>query len=357
MVNLTDCSPDYQHQVLERRRFWSGVEDLAVGTVAIASLLFLYAPQFQPQRKALNLVSYRQESISTANSSKIVATAQNWVGKDYNPGTTAQCAYFVRSVLEEAGLSVGVTASPYDGYTTSEGYANSFFGDDIGTLIMDESQLKPGDLIAFSNTYGDWPAGTITHVGIYVGNGMMIDRPTASKPVQQRSISKFDFAVGVRLSGKAGKPTAAIAGSDFDKSVAFIFDVEGGFSDHPNDNGGATNMGITEERAKAHGLTPNQVTKEKATEIYRSDYWDAAGCGEFEYPLSLACMNTAVNSGVGKAKEFNALIGDGSAKDEAIAYAQRQEDYYHDIVSRKPDQEVFLQGWLNRSSALKKKLE
>ncbi|MDJ1168937.1 glycosyl hydrolase 108 family protein [Roseofilum sp. BLCC_M154] len=300
-------------------------------------------------------VAVEQIAMSTADGNKIVAIAEQWVGKEFNPGATAQCMYFVRHVLSEAGLEPGVTANPIDGYTTSEGYANSLAGADVGQLIESKDELRPGDLVMFSNTYGDWPDGTITHVAIYIGNGLMIDRPTASEPVQKRSISKFEFAVGVRLRSTL-EPFVDTPGSDFDKAMAFIFKWEGGLSDHPNDAGGRTNMGITEERAKQHGLTPDEITKEKATEIYRSDYWDAAGCNEFEWPLSLACMNTAVNSGPGKAMEFNGLIGDGSAKEEAIAYAQRQEDYYRDIVSRKPDQEVFLKGWLNRSKDLKRRI-
>ena len=203
MVNLSDCSPDYQHRWRSRQQFWSRVEDGAVAATAIASLIFLYAPQLSPQRKALDMVSYHQEFVDTTTSSVLVSNAQKWVGKDFNPGETAQCAYFVRAVLAESGLNVGVTDQPHDGYATSEGYANSFFGPDIGTLIYSADELKPGDLVAFSNTYGDWPQGTITHVGIYVGDSMMIDRPTASKPVQNRSISSFDFAVGVRLATPA----------------------------------------------------------------------------------------------------------------------------------------------------------
>lgn len=141
--------------------------------------------------------------------------------------------------------------------------------------------------------------------------------------------------------------------SNFDKAVEFIFEWEGGLTDHPNDYGGITNMGITEDKAAAYGLSPADITKEKATEIYRKDYWEAAGCNKFKWPLSLACFNTAVNSGVGKAQEFNEMIGEGSVNEEAIAYAQRQEDYYKAIVSSNPSQEVFLQGWLNRSKSLK----
>ncbi|MBP0008059.1 glycoside hydrolase family 108 protein [Roseofilum sp. Belize Diploria] len=146
-------------------------------------------------------------------------------------------------------------------------------------------------------------------------------------------------------------------GDDFERAITFIFEWEGGLVDHPSDRGGKTNMGITEERAKQHGLTPEQITKEKATEIYRIDYWNAAGCGDFPLPLSLACLNTAVNSGPGKALEFNELVGDGTATEEAIDYTQRQEDFYRAIVASDPSQEVFLQGWLNRSAALKAEIK
>lgn len=149
---------------------------------------------------------------------------------------------------------------------------------------------------------------------------------------------------------------ASTSGSNFDKAVEFIFDWEGGLVDHPDDYGGRTNMGITEARAANYGLTPDEITKEKATEIYQKDYWEAAGCHEFEWPLSLACLNTAVNSGVGKAKEFNEMIGQGSPTEEARAYAQRQEDFYRAIVESNPSQEVFLDGWLNRSESLKERI-
>jgi len=200
-ISLSDCSPDYQHQVQERRKFWGRVEDLTVASVAIASLLFLYSPQFSTQRKSLSFVSHRQEQQSRRQTDSVVAIAEGWVGKEFNPSESAQCMYWVRAVLNEAGLNPGVTQQPYDGYSTSAGYANSLFGEDIGTLIMDESQLNPGDLVAFANTYGSWEPGTLTHVGIYIGDGEMVDRPTASMPVQRRSISSFDFAVGVRLNG------------------------------------------------------------------------------------------------------------------------------------------------------------
>lgn len=127
----------------------------------------------------------------------ILRIAGSWVGRMFNPGVPAQCAYFVRAVFLEAGVTLPVTEHPSDGLPTGEGYADSFAGNDVGVRI-DRENLKPGDLVMFWSTYGNFPPQTITHVGIYVGNGEMIDRPTASAPVQRRSIDIFEFAEGRR---------------------------------------------------------------------------------------------------------------------------------------------------------------
>lgn len=141
----------------------------------------------------------------TANSQRVVATAENWVGKEFNPGVSAQCAFFVRAVLRQAGVRVGVSRKAIDGNVRGDGgrsegpgMARSFFGSDIGLLILNPKDLKPGDLVAFADTYGNWPKGSITHVGIYVGNSQIVDRPTAARPVQKRPISTFKFVAGVR---------------------------------------------------------------------------------------------------------------------------------------------------------------
>jgi len=44
------------------------------------------------------------------------------------------------------------------------------------------SELKPGDLVFF---YAD-----IGHVGIYIGNGLMVDAPTFGQPVQVQAVSE-----------------------------------------------------------------------------------------------------------------------------------------------------------------------
>jgi lysozyme family protein len=135
---------------------------------------------------------------TTGNGGRVAAQAESWVGKDFKPGHKYQCAYFVRHILAEAGVAVGVTQQPLDGHGASAGMANSFFGKDLGQIIRSLDSLQPGDIVMFNNTFGDWPAGTVTHVGIYVGGGQIVDRPTASSPVKRRSVDTFEFAGALR---------------------------------------------------------------------------------------------------------------------------------------------------------------
>lgn len=134
----------------------------------------------------------------------VVMMAQSYVGKRFKPGVQAQCSVFVRHVFGQAGLPLGSTQNPFDkAVQFNEGSshparAQSLFGKEVGELILKKEDLQAGDLVAFKNTYGKYGDGAITHVAIYIGNGMMIDRPTASRPVQKRSLNTFRFAVGLR---------------------------------------------------------------------------------------------------------------------------------------------------------------
>lgn len=120
---------------------------------------------------------------------KFIAEALSRRNSFFNPGVEAQCANFVRDVAKEVGLSFSVTKTPFDGFLpTGEGYANSLAGPEIGNIVTVPSS---GDLVFFQNTYGDWPKGTITHVGIVVENGYMVDRSTMDAPVRRRSIETF----------------------------------------------------------------------------------------------------------------------------------------------------------------------
>lgn len=126
------------------------------------------------------------------SAAKIVACAKAWVGRNFRAGQAEQCMNFVRQCLSEAGSSLAnkITASPVDGLWTGAGMASSLAGRDLGTLETNPDKLKPGTILFWNDTYeGDWPLNTITHVGIYEGNGNFIHRPTKARPVERASLT------------------------------------------------------------------------------------------------------------------------------------------------------------------------
>ncbi|MBB3288148.1 MULTISPECIES: glycoside hydrolase family 108 protein [unclassified Rhizobium] len=98
---------------------------------------------------------------------------------------------------------------------------------------------------------------------------------------------------------------------DFARSLAKVLISEGGFTNNPNDPGGATNKGITQrvynEYRTAKGL-PTQSVKlindNEVSDIYRSRYWDLASCGKLRSGVSYVLFDGTVNSGVSQAVKW-----------------------------------------------------
>lgn len=166
----------------------------------------------------------------------------------------------------------------------------------------------------------------------------------------------------------------------FDASLPFVLRWEGGFVNHPADPGGATNRGITQKVYDAwrreHGSAARSVRELEDAEmraIYRGNYWEPPRCDEIGTPLDLIQFDTAVNMGVGRAvrllqqavgAEPDGRFGPGTLQCVAgcesgkalVDYCQAREDFYRQLVERKPDMGVFLKGWLNRLNALRREV-
>ena len=86
--------------------------------------------------------------------------AEKYLGYPYvwggsSPETSFDCSGFVCWVVNHSGWNVG--------RTTAQGLYN---------LCTPVNNPRPGDLVFFQGTYKT--SDTVTHVGIYVGNGWMI---------------------------------------------------------------------------------------------------------------------------------------------------------------------------------------
>ena len=96
------------------------------------------------------------------------------------------------------------------------------------------------------------------------------DNTTKNKP----TISKSPSTSENTLTGADNQAVKSDA-ERLEKFYKYIFDVEGGYSNHKNDNGGATKYGIIEKEARKHGYTGDMrdFPKEMAKDIYKKDYY------------------------------------------------------------------------------------
>ena len=97
----------------------------------------------------------------------------------------------------------------------------------------------------------------------------------------------------------------------FQQALQFILKWEGGYSCNPNDLGGATNKGITQNTYNTwrnqKGLNPQDVrniTDKEVQEIYFRNYWQKAGCENMTPKFAILCFDTAVNMGISRVSEF-----------------------------------------------------
>lgn len=91
--------------------------------------------------------------------------------------------------------------------------------------------------------------------------------------------------------------------------VGGVFALEGGYSNDPNDAGGATNHGITEQVARDHGYTGTmqKLPQSKAQEIYIASYIDGprfTGVLALSPAVGTKLVDAGVNVGTGRAARW-----------------------------------------------------
>lgn len=156
--------------------------------------------------------------------------------------------------------------------------------------------------------------------------------------------------------------------STFTESLDHVFKSEGGFSNHPDDPGGATNKGITLATLKSYReddtLTSEDVaniTTEEASQIYKKEYWDKVNADKLPKGLALVVFDTAVNNGPGKAaKLLQKVVGakvDGRIGPETLAKVAEMDEtevintFLADRLEFMMNQltwDVFGKGWTKR---------
>lgn len=115
------------------------------------------------------------DALSDPQFANMIREAEKYLGYPYvwggsSPSTSFDCSGFVRWVINNCGNGWNVGRTTADGLRSHCSYVSP-------------SEAKPGDLIFFQGTYETSGA---SHVGIYVGNNMMIH---CGNPIQYASIA------------------------------------------------------------------------------------------------------------------------------------------------------------------------
>jgi cell wall-associated NlpC family hydrolase len=103
------------------------------------------------------------EALADPDFAALIAEAEKYLGYPYvwggsSPSTSFDCSGFVCYVLDKSGV-----------YPMSRTTAQGIFNQ---CAKIRPAEAKPGDIIFFTGTYAS--AGPVSHVGIYVGDNMML---------------------------------------------------------------------------------------------------------------------------------------------------------------------------------------
>lgn len=125
------------------------------------------------------------------------------------------------------------------------------------------------------------------------------------------------------------------------KSVALVLKSEGGYTNHPQDPGGATNYGVLQRVydswRRSHGQIPRSVKIIEMSEviaIYKENYWDLIKGDKLPLGIDYCVFDACINSGPHQAtlwlqRAINTLhdanrklVVDGSLGATTLDYAQ-----------------------------------
>lgn len=97
----------------------------------------------------------------------------------------------------------------------------------------------------------------------------------------------------------------------FERAMRLLAVHEGGFVNHPDDPGGATDRGVTQRTYDAYRKARNlprgsvaAITDDEVTAIYRAQYWDAVRADDLPPGVGYAVFDGAVNSGPAQAAKW-----------------------------------------------------
>src|SRR5690606_12170295 len=144
--------------------------------------------------------------------------------------------------------------------------------------------------------------------------------PFSLDPLYPRqTCGRYSFPQGIALRGM-------VMEANFLRALPLVLNHEGGFSNHKDDPGGATNRGITLENyrryVKGNGTVADlkAISAQDVEKVYRLFYRSAVKEDDLPGGLDYAVFDFAVNSGPGRAIRFMQAVA-GVSQDGIVGPA------------------------------------
>jgi len=156
----------------------------------------------------------------------------------------------------------------------------------------------------------------------------------------------------------------------FELYAPILKKLEGGFVNHPDDSGHATNCGITLATYRAtfgKDKTVDDLKKmtDRQWKQIMKIYWDACKADEIKnQSVANLVVDWSINSGISGRKGTQQALGlyaDGIFGPKTLGALNKEpykcvfckvmearQEFYKKLVEKKPSQLVFYKGWLNR---------
>jgi len=131
-----------------------------------------------PKGPFAKLTTIQRDSIGEA-ARQLLGTRYKWAGT--NPATGIDCSGFVKYVFAKLGIELP--------------HSSRELATMGGNVVKDTSEMKPGDLMFFGK------GKRISHVGIYLGDGMMIHASSSNKSVVETPVVKYRPPGGLQWKG------------------------------------------------------------------------------------------------------------------------------------------------------------
>ena len=236
---------------------------------------------------------------------------------------------------------------------------------------------------------GQYPAGSDSvwaeHLSELIDNWTGVGSPPPRPPLAPDRPA-LDPADAAELEDAAAVTSTSLTTPDadarFQQLHAFVRQWEGGFSNHPADNGGATNMGVTQATLstwRRNAVTVDDVRnlrRAEADAILRTNYYAPCRCAEMPDRTAMVVYNGAVLHGPkrsieflqtafntlgmtagGKPLEVDGRIGpitiEAARKTDAAVLSDAYIDAQEAYLRRHEDFDTFGTGWLNRLASLR----